>query len=148
MHIFRTKKFIILLAVLLFFLLLGGGFFLRIKYLQKQDTYRGDTSPYQFPGSVWASEDPEIWLYIPDENVSVQTSDAWLVYNEERIAVDICMDDKASLVMIQIKGENQAWKALIEGEVTKRTLDHVEIRVKTDRIFNGKYSTITLSRVK
>ena len=116
--------------------------------MQKQATYRGDTSPYQFPGSVWASEDPEIWLYIPDENVSVQTSDAWLVYNEERIAVDICMDDKASLVLIQIKGENQAWKALIEGEVTKRTLDHVEIRVKTDRIFIGKYSTITLSRVK
>lgn len=126
----------ILLGFLLFVYLgygmLAGGAF---RWITKHDC------PYNYPGSIWESEDPRIYLQV--EDMSPDHAKAYLVADGETVSIIIDMDDRSGWVDIDDAGGH----LLLKGAV-KASSERIIIKVKEDLdyLFDGEYPVITLYR--
>ena len=125
---------IFVLAAQFIYILLAGGAF---RWLVKHDC------PYNYPGSVWESEDPRIRLRVVDG--IPEHADAYLIVDGEEMPVVILMDDHISDVSVY---DSSASELLLTGS-QKTTSEKVVIKVypEHDRLFNNAYSKIVLHRV-
>ena len=122
----------VFLAQIIYGLLAGGAF----RWLRQHDC------PYNYPGSIWESEDPRIYLQV--EDMSPDHAKAYLVADGETVSIIIDMDDRSGWVDIDDAGTK---KLLLKGAV-KASSDRVIIEVKEDLdyLFDGDYPVITLYR--
>lgn len=135
------------LAIILAIALFLYGYFI-LGYLTGQQPHFWDDSPYEYPGTTWISDNPEILLVIPEENVTIQGSEAWLVSNNEKVDICINMDARGSLVDIRPAGLPMSPLRLIVGEKTNCTKDRLVFDVVEDHVFDGEFKQITMYRKK
>ena len=118
-------------AQMIYALLAGGAF----RWLRQHDC------PYNYPGSIWESEDPRIYLQV--EDMSPDHAKAYLVADGETVSIIIDMDDRSGWVDIDDAGGH----LLLKGAV-KASSERIIIKVKEDLdyLFDGEYPVITLYR--
>ena len=130
----ETILFYCVLAGLLFYMLLAGGAF-RTKHVL----------PYDFPGSVWESEDPQIILHVVDG--FQEHANATLVLNDKEIPVIIYMDTYDMRVGIWTRTPSE----LVLMGTGRFSSDKVTIQVERvendyDTLYDGELSKIVLRR--
>ena len=105
-------------------------------------------TPYDYPGSVWKSEDPEIVLEVSTESSSPEDSTCWLVCNGQEFDVIFFpgYPQRASFELRDAgSAEMEDIRLLVcEAKFSERK---VTLKVIKDYMFNDEYKTITLDRV-
>lgn len=99
------------------------------------------SGPYNFPESVWVCNDPEICLEVAEDSV-VEHSSAYVVSNGEQIPVCVYAQPDRPWVVIRSIGDID----LIRGELQQCDKDSFSFTIVEDKLFFGKYQTITLFR--
>ena len=102
--------------------------------------------PYDCPDSVWVSDSPQIELHVSHDH-GIETSEAFLIVDGERIDVDVYLETNRYPVRIRTKGVNSLEAVLIEGTLSSVEKGEVSFTVEKDRVYGGAYRTITLRRV-
>lgn len=132
----------VILAVSLFFLLPVGRGFAAIGMMAK--------TPYDYPGSSWYSEDPQIWLEVSNEmKAEPNCCTAKMLDGNQTISVIFIADPLQSKVAIYRDTKSDILYSdnlLIEGEMLLSTKEVFSFRVVNDSLYNGQYKTITLNR--
>ncbi len=144
MHISRNKSILLLVLALFMTLVLILYGYVLFGYLTGQNSRFWEDSPYNYPGTTWSSDNPEICLIIPEEDITIEESEAWLINKGEKIYIHVFMDAKSSTVDIRPAEDLSTSQRLIVGEKVKCTKDYVVIDVKEDRVFNGEFKLIIL----
>lgn len=101
------------------------------------------SGPYDHPGSVWASDDPEIVLEVSLSG-SVESSECYVVSDGSKIDVSIIAKPDRPWVFITPKNNSHVY--LMEGKLTQCTSDKLVFEVVEDKLFFGEYKSITLIR--
>lgn len=132
--------FLIVLAVLLFIGLRVGVGLGWVKTL----------GPYDYPGSTWVSESPQITLQVSPEYDSrygpYEAAKAYVTLDGEEIPALILIE-QGKTVIIARKPAKSVDDNLLYGSLRKMTSKEVVIEVTEDNAFSGQYETITLKRV-
>ena len=120
------------LAQMIYVLLAGGAF----RWLRPHD------SPYNYPGSTWESENPQISLQVVD-NIPEHVN-AYLLIDGIEKPVILFIDDRNPCVDIY---DASVTNLLLKGSV-RSTTNRIEITVNTDMdyLYGGAYSEIVLFR--
>lgn len=103
------------------------------------------TSPYDFPGSEWVCEEPEIYLRV-DEETGIMNG--YIMIDGERCAID-CAIDWGRLVLIHRSlgyGESVRESDHIFKGVCDCTEEEIRITVQQGYVFSGSYHAILLKR--
>ena len=127
----ETILFYCVLAGLLFYMLLAGGAF-RTKHV----------CPYDFPGSVWESDDPQIILHVADG--FPEHANATLVLNDKEIPVIIYMDSYNTRVDIDTRTPREL--VLIGSGKFRSDRVIITVNEKYDSLYGGAYEKIILYR--
>ena len=105
-------------------------------------------TPYDFPGSVWKSEEPEIVLEVAKDSSIPSDSKCWMVCNGQQLDVIFLPGYPSRASFVLQKGEEletQDIRLLICDASFSE--NKVTLKVIQDNLFNGDYETITLEPV-
>ena len=140
-----SATIVFLVVILLFVLFFFWLFFLNGTYMLTSLVIK---EPYEeYPNSSWVSEDPVIFMTIPESPLMKQES--YVVIDGERIPVSIYVMRAESHVIISTFSPNEKTHTiLLEGNDVRVSGSEISFHVTTDVLFDGMYSTIVLKRQK
>ena len=103
------------------------------------------SGPYNHPGSIWTSEEPEIYLQVSSHH-SAEDTFGYVMADGEKIPVDIGVQPDRPWVFITPK--DGSYNHQLRGGLIECTKNKVVFKVEEDNLFDGKYEIITLVRQK
>ncbi len=138
------------IAVLVLFLVLFIVLALTTPLGERLGLMTGRLGPYDYPGSTWVSDSPQITLYVSPEYDSrygpYEAAKAYVTLDGEEIPALILIE-QGKTVTIARRPAKSVDDNLLYGSLRKMTSKEVVIEVTEDNAFSGQYETITLKRV-
>ena len=103
------------------------------------------SGPYNNPGSIWVSNEPEIYMEISPSH-RVDESTCYVVVDQEKIPVWILVQPDRPYVFIESVTDPHTH--LLTGDLLSCSKNSFVFKVTEDELFSGKYEEITLVRQK
>lgn len=139
----RRRSSVKLIIIGVLFVMLPVFFFHIIMEIAQYNRSHSIT-PYDFPGSVWESYDPKIHLEVsPEEGRPIL---GFVEFNSKRTEIALFSNWGSSVKLCEWDSMRGPVNDLLFA-LAKCSEEKVVMSVKEDKLFDGKYKTITLYRV-
>ncbi len=133
-------------------IILCFAIFIGIWYYSWMRLYRNKVNlktPFDYPNSTWISEEPYIYLHIPDDAKDYSGEECYIQFNGERIESHFLVNypSPSEFQRVAEPGTLHSEIWLLIGTCDFKE-DKVTMKVTADNLFDGEYKRIVLERVE
>ena len=135
----------VLLLLMPLIILLGMYLSLFITTIKKNTT----VTPYDFPDSLWISDNPKMSVYIPEHNYGDNVEVYYMDNNASHrltVLIDLSSITAYDYNQVKEKGHIGTGVDILLSADAKCYTDRYVLKIKTDLIWEGKYKEIVLYR--
>ena len=101
-------------------------------------------TPYDYPDSVWESEEPHVYLHVVDQYS--YNAEAYIEINNDKVPILFFADKKSAYGSVDKKNTDNTSDTCLFTMDWKCYSDKIEVRIVYDYVFDEKYDEFVMYR--